>query len=248
MHTTQLRRLAARWILRADHVETYCDIIDCAHAMLESGVYTYALGELATFTGESLHNDADPAGREPTRHSAFDQLFWRALCELNIEKPSKEAATREFVADILEPVYEGRSAGRTALNRFGELWRISSAEIAALLLGAGCSEIRQLHLEWDAATEIDNQPRLAELDRSVLVLCERWIPDHFRNHLRADLPANVRSIAQGIRADRAFDRLPILADALEDAGCTNAEVLEHCRQPQEHARGCWVVDLLLGKA
>jgi hypothetical protein len=60
-------------------------------------------------------------------------------------------------------------------------------------------------------------------------------------------PAVLR-LAQGIYDDRAFDRLPILADALEDAGCTNAEVLEHCRQPGTHARGCWVVDGLLRRA
>jgi hypothetical protein len=42
-------------------------------------------------------------------------------------------------------------------------------------------------------------------------------------------------------------RLAILADALEDAGCTNADILDHCRQPGEHVRGCWVLDLLSGK-
>jgi hypothetical protein len=54
-------------------------------------------------------------------------------------------------------------------------------------------------------------------------------------------------ISQGIYDERAFDRLPILADALEEAGCDNADILNHCRQPGEHYRGCWVVDLLLGK-
>jgi hypothetical protein len=43
------------------------------------------------------------------------------------------------------------------------------------------------------------------------------------------------------------DRLAVLADALEEAGCTNADVLNHCRQLGVHVRGCWVVDLLLGK-
>jgi hypothetical protein len=57
-------------------------------------------------------------------------------------------------------------------------------------------------------------------------------------------PAVVR-LAQSMYDDRAFDRLPILADALEGAGCTNAEVLGHCRQPGTHARGCWVIDGLL---
>jgi hypothetical protein len=43
-------------------------------------------------------------------------------------------------------------------------------------------------------------------------------------------------------------RLAVLADALEEAGCTDADILNHCRQPGVHVRGCWVVDLLLGKS
>ncbi len=57
----------------------------------------------------------------------------------------------------------------------------------------------------------------------------------------------IRKMAQVIYDDRAFDRLPLLADALEDAGCTDAAILGHCRGGGEHVRGCWVVDLLLGK-
>jgi len=56
------------------------------------------------------------------------------------------------------------------------------------------------------------------------------------------------SLATGIYAERAFDRLPILADALEEAGCDNVDVLNHCRGPGPHARGCWVVDGVLGKS
>lgn len=55
------------------------------------------------------------------------------------------------------------------------------------------------------------------------------------------------ALATGIYAERAFDRLPILADALEDAGCDQPDVLAHCRGPGPHARGCWVVDGVLGK-
>ncbi len=57
----------------------------------------------------------------------------------------------------------------------------------------------------------------------------------------------VRRLAQAIYDERAFDRLPLLADALEEAGCDDADVLAHCRGPRPHVRGCWVVDLLLGK-
>jgi hypothetical protein len=57
----------------------------------------------------------------------------------------------------------------------------------------------------------------------------------------------VVNLAQAIYDERRFQDLPILADTLEEAGCTNADILDHCRQPGDHVRGCWVVDLLLGK-
>jgi hypothetical protein len=58
---------------------------------------------------------------------------------------------------------------------------------------------------------------------------------------------NVVGLAQAIYDERAFDRMPILADALEEAGCANGEVLDHCRGPGPHVRGCWVLDLLRGR-
>jgi hypothetical protein len=57
----------------------------------------------------------------------------------------------------------------------------------------------------------------------------------------------VGKIAQAIYDDRAFDRLPVLADALEKAGCHDPDILGHCRHPGPHVRGCWVVDLILKK-
>jgi hypothetical protein len=57
----------------------------------------------------------------------------------------------------------------------------------------------------------------------------------------------VRRIAQGIYEERAFDRLPILADALLDAGCDDEDLIQHCRSAGPHVCGCWAVDLLLGK-
>ena len=57
----------------------------------------------------------------------------------------------------------------------------------------------------------------------------------------------VPRIAEGIYAERAFDPLPILSDALIDAGCEDEALLAHCREPGPHVRGCWAVDLILGK-
>jgi hypothetical protein len=61
------------------------------------------------------------------------------------------------------------------------------------------------------------------------------------------LSSTVTSLATAIYEEHAFDRLPILADALEDAGCTNPEVLTHLRSGGEHCRGCWPLDLVLGR-
>jgi hypothetical protein len=48
--------------------------------------------------------------------------------------------------------------------------------------------------------------------------------------------------------EREFADMPILADALEDAGCHDELILEHCRGKGPHVRGCWVVDLLTGRS
>ncbi len=61
------------------------------------------------------------------------------------------------------------------------------------------------------------------------------------------LTSTVLALARGIYEDRAFDRMPILADALQDADCDSEDILNHCRSESVHVRGCWVVDLLLGK-
>jgi hypothetical protein len=58
----------------------------------------------------------------------------------------------------------------------------------------------------------------------------------------------VVKLAQAIYDDRAFDRLPILADALDDAGCTDTVILNHLRGPGPHVRGCFALDLVLGKS
>jgi hypothetical protein len=62
------------------------------------------------------------------------------------------------------------------------------------------------------------------------------------------LTPDVVALALGIYAERAFDRMPILGDALEDAGCADPGLLAHCRETGEHVRGCWVIDALLGKS
>ncbi len=60
--------------------------------------------------------------------------------------------------------------------------------------------------------------------------------------------STVVSLAKGMYESRDFCAMPVLADALQDAGCERAEFLDHCRGTGPHVRGCWVVDLVLRKA
>jgi hypothetical protein len=61
--------------------------------------------------------------------------------------------------------------------------------------------------------------------------------------------STVVAVTRGMYESRDFSAMPILADALQDAGCTSDDILDHCRDPkQPHVRGCWVVDLVLGKS
>jgi hypothetical protein len=58
---------------------------------------------------------------------------------------------------------------------------------------------------------------------------------------------NAVALAHTMYDERDFAAMPILADALQDAGCEVPAILDHCRSPGPHVRGCWVVDLVLGK-
>ncbi|MGF1579533.1 MAG: hypothetical protein ACFCD0_09235 [Gemmataceae bacterium] len=73
----------------------------------------------------------------------------------------------------------------------------------------------------------------------------------FRDSIGEPVPTPPRtattiSIAEKIYQEKEFLRMPILGDALEEAGCINDEILDHCRRPRYHARGCWVLDAILG--
>lgn len=69
-------------------------------------------------------------------------------------------------------------------------------------------------------------------------------PITFSSEWRTD---TATAVARQMYGSREFSAMPILADALQDAGCDSADILNHCRGDGPHVRGCWVVDLVLGK-
>jgi hypothetical protein len=109
--------------------------------------------------------------------------------------------------------------------------------------------------QWVPDTEVEEANGYAVLAAFITAEAEtcELIRDVFANPFRAVAldsgwrTPKVTALAQAIYDERSFDRLPVLADALEEAGCHDADILNHCRRPGPHARGCWVVDLILGR-
>jgi hypothetical protein len=121
---------------------------------------------------------------------------------------------------------------------------------------AVCGAMRRVlaNFAWEQAGHCGIEVTVAQQSASELLA--EFLRDIFGNPFRPvwvhpdSLTWNdgtVPKLAQTIYDDRRFDLLPILADALEEAGCDHADVLAHCRGSGSHVRGCWVVDLLLGK-
>jgi hypothetical protein len=108
-------------------------------------------------------------------------------------------------------------------------------------------------LACDAAMDTKDDTAFEAMYAAMSARLATILRDIFGNPFRtvtADpkwLTPNVIALAHTIYNERAFDRMSELAATLEQAGCTDANILAHCRQSGDHVRGCWVIDLLLGK-
>jgi hypothetical protein len=131
---------------------------------------------------------------------------------------------------------------------------VTPAEVAAswAVVSADCEELDPATEDYALLTAT-NAARAARNPSRERASQASLVHDLFGNPFRpasvnpAWTTRNVTALAETIYTDRTFDRMPILADALEDAGCANQDILAHCRGGGEHVLGCWVVDLLLGK-
>jgi hypothetical protein len=116
-----------------------------------------------------------------------------------------------------------------------------TAQAAAQWAGIVASWTGSTYPAGESAERIAQSALLRELFDNPFRPCEfspLWLAWH---------DSLVPRLAETIYQECAFDRLPILGDALEDSGCTNPTILAHCRQPGAHVRGCWVVDRLLAR-
>src|SRR5262249_6140035 len=131
-----------------------------------------------------------------------------------------------------------------------ERWAVAREAARAARAAAG-------ETAWEAAWKAAFSAAWVETERATLGACEaEWevqadiLRDMFTFRPSQVSPSvltwhgsTVPQLAQGIYDERAVDSLPILADALEDAGCNSNDLLSHLRGPGPHVRGCWVIDL-----
>ena len=172
------------------------------------------------------------------------RLFAAACCRRMVQTPGDarfqrviEGAERYADGLVLEDTLAFISIEAEALAREepGEVFQVASA----LARGNWHETLSRSARAVGRADE--------RITQSDLARCVFGNPFHRVTIDPTDLSRAVRELAASTYKARAFDRLPILADALEEAGCGNTDLLNHCRQPGTHVRGCWVIDLLLGK-
>jgi hypothetical protein len=172
-----------------------------------------------------------------------------------IDGPGYEAAVREAARAVEEAearVLEARNPltgnysgpAYAAAYRAGAAARVAWAVAARGYTKEALAEVRRL----GGAARSRN---FTSGRRAVRLLRELFF-EHFGDvRRRAAVEQSWRTeaavgLASGIYAERAFGLMPILGDALEDAGCDDADILGHCRGGGPHARGCWALDLILG--
>ncbi|MGL6097457.1 MAG: hypothetical protein ACRC7O_16875 [Fimbriiglobus sp.] len=186
----------------------------------------------------------------------------------HLDDPRSRAAvdaTERYADDrdrtALEPVAE---AAEGALEAVWECWpgdpdRGSIASTIALCAWQASEPDDLFEVEYDPPfwadiiTSLEHRiPNRSHHESKTLhlALFRDIFPNPFRPIRFAPgwITPTVTALAAAIYADRAWDRMPILADALEEAGCDDVRVLTHCRDYPMHARGCWVVDAVLGKS
>lgn len=204
----------------------------------------------------------DPAAMlEFVRDTASDRklrLFACACCyrvsHVNTHhaaRPAVEAAERFADGSITDE--ERRAAWRNInAKQYGDLTTWSAAFGAVQKRAYPAARHASSRAGYDIAHGIlgDDWSRARKAEKRVQTMLLRDIMGNPFQPATADpvwLTSTVVALAAGVYDERVFDRMPILADALMDAECDNDDILNHCRSPRPHVRGCWVIDLLLGK-
>lgn len=202
------------------------------------------------------------------------RLFAAACCrrvwdQLADERSRRAVEVAERFADGLAKARELKRAEAGALDAFHEICRARTGEKDLILMRmkpppaafrrSAPPAVRWACLAaWAAAEDAVDAAMTAESVANITDLVAHCdlLREVVGNPFRpASLDAarlagghGAAKIAQASYDDRDFSRLPVLADALEEAGCDDDALLSHLRSPGPHVRGCWAIDLVLGKS
>ncbi|WP_246522923.1 hypothetical protein [Gemmata palustris] len=205
----------------------------------------------------------------------LDDKHWRPALEAAEQCADGELSVEELSAcwgdgRLMDDDFAARNGFSLQIVRaaFTTVWRSlhvtekekNTAAYVALIAGAQAlgrkaDEFLLYHLHFRLVELDEEEHHKADLvvsaEKSVLAA---FLRDIFGNPFRRTInfkdtwrTNTVIALARQMYENRDFSPMPILADALQDAGCDDEDVLSHCRGDGPHVRGCWVVDLLLGK-
>jgi hypothetical protein len=192
-----------------------------------------------------------------TRRSARKRRLFAAACCRRLGRVVSDGGMR--AADAAEAFADGAATAdqlAAAQRRVGLATHPHRQHAAEAALTASCSP------GYDPAVGAAKSAAIARAmvpGTSAVRKATEWaaqadlVRDIFGNPFRpvtfppSWLTFTVTALARQMYETRDFSAMPILADALQDAGCENDDILDHCRGPGPHVRGCWVVDLVLGK-
>jgi hypothetical protein len=174
-------------------------------------------------------------------------------CEVRDERCRDELRAAEQLADGCASHTMLETASWEAELAYEEARHSVRPEVLALYsaisLTVGEVDVADLAAIFRATADLAPFGKNARLTQADLI---REIFGNLFRQLAFDVmwrTTDVRLLAEGIYAANAFDRMPILADALQEAGCDSDELLNHLRDPHAiHVRGCWSLDLILGKS
>jgi hypothetical protein len=163
---------------------------------------------------------------------------WAGFIEMVLAGEIAEAA--------LDGVQETAEAETSHLGEFGPAGtRAHYSAIADVVFASWLSAETEYEYEEPIPEQELRPARQAHCNLLRDILGNPFRPITFSPTWRAD---TVITLARAMYESRNFSAMPILADALQDAGCGNDDILAHCRDTSlTHVRGCWVVDLVLGK-
>ena len=186
--------------------------------------------------------------REPKRRSyeTRESLWIGAIYSRGFEYEVAPAPAAESVTVILGDAPRWSSIPQQLLSQVevGAQYGVRSAQEQGIRLCCTQFVLLTPDLFASSPTQFHVRIRIADCIRQHLMQVTEPVPPLRRDWLTSD----VVSLARGIHASAAFDGLPVLHDALLEAGCDDPLVLEHLLTCPDHSPSCWVVEMILAAA